>query len=172
LGNYLYGFDLSMDQSGIVIFDLDTLLPIHIDSFKTKEKETHGRRLLHIWEESKKLKEKYPPKEVAIERGFSRFNVSTQVIYRTHGIINLLFCATKQTYYPPKTVKEAIVRGDATKKRVREVIEKKYPDVVFNNEDESDAFAVALTWLIKNGKIEWEKEIAIKKTRKKKEKVI
>jgi Holliday junction resolvasome RuvABC endonuclease subunit len=147
-----------MEQSGVTIFDLESLKPIHIDSFKTNDKHTHGKRLLHIWNECKKLKQQYPPMEISIERGFSRFNTSTQVIYRTHGIINLLFHDVKQTYYPPKTVKEAIIRGDATKKFVQQMIQVAYPEVEFKNEDESDSFAVGLTWLIKNNKVEWDKE--------------
>ena len=99
--------------------------------------------------------EKYPPTEVAIERGFSRFNTSTQVIYRVHGVCNELFNECPQKYYPPKTVKEAIFKGDATKKQIQEKIAKAYPDVEFANEDESDAFAVGLTHLIKTKRIKF-----------------
>lgn len=160
---YLWAFDLSMSNTGIVIFDLHTYQPVHIASIKTNDKHSHGKRLYHIAKEIHRLKEKYPVSIVAIERGFSRHNTSTQVTYRVHGLINYLFHETEQIYYPPKTVKEVIVRGDATKEFVRQIIESHYPSVKFENEDESDAFAVGLCWLIKNGKIKWEKRLKNKR---------
>ena len=66
-----------------------------------------------------------------------------------HGICNELFYNYPQYYYPPTTVKATIYKGNATKKQIRMIIEKLYPEVNFKNEDESDAFAVGLTYLIK-----------------------
>jgi len=96
--------------------------------------------------------------------------MSTQVIYRVHGILNYIMSEFEQIYYPPKTVKEAILKGNATKKQVQEVIKNKYPDIVFKNEDESDSYAVGLTYFIKTGKLKWDKDVVVKekKTRKKK----
>ncbi|OPH61913.1 hypothetical protein BC351_01340 [Paenibacillus ferrarius] len=156
--SHLYGLDLSMEQTGVTIFDLNALQPIHIGSITTNQKQSHGKRLYIIATEILSLIEKYPPSIVTIERGFSRFNTSTQVIYRVHGLINYLLRDYEQIYYPPKTVKEAIIRGDASKKLVKDMIERKFPDVVFENEDESDSFAVALTYLIKNKYIAWDKD--------------
>lgn len=147
-----------MDCSGVSIFDLETFAPVSINSIKTKKNQSYGVRLKYIEDEITKLTEKYPPSIIAIERGFSRFNTSTQVIYRVHGVVNKYFHNVQQIYYPPKTVKEAIIRGDATKKLIHDMICAAYPNVQFDNEDESDAFAVALCWLIKNDKIVWEKE--------------
>lgn len=171
MSKYLYAFDLSMDCSGITIFNLETLQPTYIGSIKTNDKQTHGQRLKYIEDKIIELTGDYPPDSIAIERGFSRFNISTQVIYRVHGIVNKYFYNVKQVYYPPKSVKESILKGNATKKQVRSEIEKVYPDVVFQNEDESDSFAVGLTHMIKTGKLKWHKEIEgkPKKTRKKKE---
>jgi Holliday junction resolvasome RuvABC endonuclease subunit len=148
-----------MENTGVTIFDLNTYEPIHISSIPTNKKHTHGKRLYIIAQELIKLKDKYPPSMVAIERGFSRFNTSTQVIYRVHGLINYLFYDVEQVYYPPKKIKEAIIRGDATKKLVRQMIENKYPDVKFDDEDQSDAFAIGLTYLIENKLIKWNKGI-------------
>jgi Holliday junction resolvasome RuvABC endonuclease subunit len=148
-----------MENTGVTIFDLNTYEPIHISSIPTNKKHTHGKRLYIIAQELISLKDKYPPSVVAIERGFSRFNTSTQVIYRVHGLINYLFYELEQVYYPPKKIKEAIIRGDASKKLVRQVIEKKYPDVKFDDEDQSDSFAIGLTYLIENNLIKWNKGI-------------
>lgn len=174
ISEYIWAFDLSMDDSGIAIFD-NKANPIHICSIKTNEKQTHGERLKYIADKILELREKYPTKIIVIERGFSRFNTSTQVIYRVHGIINMIFHDCKQIYYPPKTIKEAILKGNATKLQILNVIKNRYPDVKFStievksketkevqikeNDNESDAFAVGLTYFIKNGIINWEKPI-------------
>jgi Holliday junction resolvasome RuvABC endonuclease subunit len=154
---YIYALDLSMENTGVVIFDSNTYEPIHIVSIGTNKKHSHGLRLYHIANEIHKLRELYPPSQVVIERGFSRFNTATQVIYRVHGLINYLFHDIEQVYYPPKTVKEAIIKGDASKKVVRQIIENHYPGVKFEDEDQSDAFGVGLTYLIKNKLINWKK---------------
>jgi Holliday junction resolvasome RuvABC endonuclease subunit len=157
-----------MECSGATIFDLESLKPIYIGSVPTNQKHTHGKRLLKIENFMQELREKYPPKVVVIERGFSRFNTSTQVVYRVHGVVNKFFHDVEQVYYPPKTVKESIIRGDATKKLVQQKIAAVYPDVAFANEDESDSYAVALTYLIKNSYIVWEKDVGTKKKKEKK----
>jgi Holliday junction resolvasome RuvABC endonuclease subunit len=150
-----------MEQTGVAIFR--DALPIHIESIKTNAKQTHGKRLKYIEDKVIDLATQYPPNIVIIERGFSRFNTSTQVIYRVHGVVNKCFHNVEQIYYPPKTIKEMIVRGDATKKYVRKMIELAYPDVVFENEDQSDAFAIGLTYLIKSKIVNWDKENLKKK---------
>jgi Holliday junction resolvasome RuvABC endonuclease subunit len=165
ISEYIWAFDLSMEDSGIVIFDLKAN-PVYIGSIKTNDKFTHGQRLKVIADELLKLRVLYPTHIIAIERGFSRFNMSTQVIYRVHGIVNYLFSDCEQIYYPPKKVKSAIVDGNATKKQVQDKIKKMYPDVQFSkiekknkktkvvtveeNDNESDAFAVGLTYFIEN----------------------
>jgi Holliday junction resolvasome RuvABC endonuclease subunit len=167
-----------MERSGITIFD-EQANPILITSIPTNSKKTHGERLKEIANKILELRIKYPTNTICIERGFTRFNMSTQVIYRVHGLINYLFYDCEQIYYPPKTVKEAILKGNATKTQVRNEIKKKYPDIVFTKieikdkktkemridecEDESDAFAVGLTYFIKNGIIKWDKNIKVKK---------
>lgn len=157
MGKYLYALDLSMDCSGVVIFDLDSYEPLYITSIPTKEKLTHGKRLNQIFEGMTEITDKYLPTEIAIERGFSRFNTSTQVIYRVHGLINWLFKDYTQTYYPPKTVKLVVGgKGDISKKKLEEKINKKYPHINFSNDNESDAFAIGLTYLIKEHGMKWE----------------
>lgn len=167
MNKYLYGFDLSMDCSGVTIFNLNNCQPVYIGSIKTNPKQTHGKRLKYIEDEVIKLTNKFEPEFIAIERGFSRFNTSTQVIYRVHGVINKFFHNVEQIYFPPKTIKETIIRGDATKKLIKEIIQVAYPNIEFNNDDESDSFAVALTYLIKNKYIEWDKNELVKQLKNK-----
>ena len=172
IGSFLYAFDLSMSCTGLVIFDSNNN-PVHITSIPTKDKDSHGVRLKQIADKILELREKYPPCECAIERGFSQFNTATAVIYRVHGLINYLFHDVEQTYYPPKKVKLAILHGDATKKQLQKVIKLRYPEIKFTikeikdkktkqiryeeSDDESDAFAVGLTHLILTGKLAWNK---------------
>lgn len=168
MNHYIYGLDLSLAQTGVTIYNLTSKEFVyigHINTDKIKKKKDiyhNALKLKHIYEELSKIKEQYPPKAVIIERGFSRFNTATQVIYRVHGVVNFLFHDVNQIYYPPKTVKEAIIKGDATKELVQKVISAKYNGIQFSNEDESDAFALCITYLIKENLIEWVKPTAKK----------
>jgi len=163
ISEYIWSFDLSLDDSGITIFSQQGN-PILITSIKTNGKQSHGQRLKFIANKILELREKYPTKIIVIERGFSRFNTSTQVIYKVHGLISYLFWDCEQIYYPPKKVKSFILNGNATKKQIREEIKKRYPNIEFSkiekknkktkeiiieeNENESDAFSVGLTYFI------------------------
>lgn len=147
--NYIYGLDLSMHDTGVTVFDNDK--PVFIGSIPTRDKDSHGVRLKQIYEYLSKLKDEYPPAVVCMERAFSRFNTSTAVIYRVHGVVNMLFSDYEQIYYPPKTIKEVILKGNATKEEVKNEILKLFPDIQFTNDDESDSFAICLTYLKKGG---------------------
>lgn len=145
-----------MSNTGIAIFNIETFKPIYIDSVKTNAKQEHGDRLHTIREFMKDLIKQYPPYEVAIERGFSHMNTTTQVIYRVHGVCNELFHEYPQFYYPPATVKlEVAKHGQAKKEVVQKAILKNYPDINFDDEDQSDAAAVAICHLIKVHKMNW-----------------
>lgn len=157
--NYLYGLDLSLAQTGITIFDLNALKPVHITSIKTKSNWTHGKRLKVIGDYINSLRNKYPPRIIVIERGFTKFHKVTQALYRIVGVTEYIFNEFKPVFYPPTTVKATILGGKAGKELIRRKIEQEYPDVIFKNEDESDSFAVALTYLIKNKLIEWNKKL-------------
>lgn len=164
---YIYGLDLALGCTGITIFNAETYKPVYVGSIKTtsssfnKENEEMRNpiKLKHHFDEINKLIAMYPPTAVAIERGFTKFNTATQVIYRVHGIYNLAFAGYPNVYYPPKTVKETIYKGTAEKVELKSIIEERF-DVTFTNTDESDSFAVALTYLIKNG-MPWTKPRAL-----------
>lgn len=172
MSEYIYGLDLSLANTGVTIYDLKSnefvyIGSINTDKIKKKKNLYHNAlKLKYIYDALSELKEKYPPKAVAIERGFSRYNNSTQVTFRVHGIANYIFYDVNQVYYPPKKVKEAIINGNATKKQVQKIIKEKYPQINFANEDESDSFAVLLTYLIKENLVTYEKPELPKKKRK------
>lgn len=163
--NYIYAFDLSMACTGIVIFDKE-VNPVFIGNIQTKDKDSHGIRLKQIADFILELRTKFPTNKIVLERGFSRFNISTQVIYRVHGLVNYLFSDCEQIYYPPKQIKAAILDGKASKKEIQDAIKVKYPTVQFNciklkkskgkeeSKDESDAFATGLTYFILEKKMD------------------
>ena len=159
---YLWGLDISLTCTGVTIYDLDDKEFVHIDSFNTEKIKAIKNRYHNAIKLKAKadwlleLKEKYPPYFIGIERGFSRYNNSTQTIFRVHGLANYLFHDIPQEYYAVKKIKEVIVHGSATKEDVAITINQKYP-FYFENEDESDSFSVVLTVLIDKGLIEWEK---------------
>jgi Holliday junction resolvasome RuvABC endonuclease subunit len=180
---YVYALDLSMSCTGVVIFDTKAT-PIFIGNVQNKTTDSNGVRLKKIADYLLDLREEYPPLIVIIERGFSMHNNATQSLFRVHGIANYIFHDKEQIYYPPKSVKAAILNGNATKKQVQDAIKLKYPDVKFSDikikktkgkeesKDESDAFAVGLTFFIDKGLITWDKpEIKPKKVTKKKKEV-
>lgn len=182
MGDYIYGLDIAW-CTGVSIYDINNNRFVYlgnIDATKIKlNKEDkkkgileHSKKLKYISDELEELSKKYPPKVIVIERYFSRFANATVALAKIHGVINELFHDIPQIYYPPKTIKEALVHGSATKEDLQIAINAKYNDISFANEDESDSFAVLLTYLVKENLIDWEKPkwSEIKKLRKPKNK--
>lgn len=178
---YLYGLDISLKNTGIAIYDLESKEFVYIGSFNTEKiyatKENKGLelnsvKLKKITEWLREIIKEYPPYIVSIERMFSRFPAETQVIAKATGVVQCMLWNKPQFLYPPKSVKAEIIKGDATKDLVQKEILKRYPHLEFNSDDESDAVAVALCHLIKVGFIEWDKPPAKekKKTTKRKKK--
>jgi Holliday junction resolvasome RuvABC endonuclease subunit len=78
-----------------------------------------------------------------LERGFSRYNITTQQLFRVHGIINLLFKDIPQLYYAPTTIKKGICgTGKAKKEEIYKAIKELYPNILCKNDDESDSLAI------------------------------
>jgi Holliday junction resolvasome RuvABC endonuclease subunit len=158
-----------MEITGLVIFDIDTYEPVLIASIHTNPKQPHGQRLHHLRTEIVRLGKPYVPTDVAIERGFSRYNNTTQVIFRAHGVAQELLYMYPQTVYPPKKVKLIVAgKGDATKRKVMEVINQKYPNITFEDDNQSDAFAVGICRLKEAHGMTWNIPTVQKKTREKK----
>lgn len=162
---YIIGLDLSLSSTGVAVYDTEKSKFVHVSSISTmdelREKEIpvatfDGMRLRIIYDYLLKIQEKYKKKDcvVAIERGFTMHNKTTQQLYRVHGVANLVFSEYEQFYYPPKTVKATVYDGTATKEELATLIETR-TNAEFMNYDESDACAVALTYAIKNKLIYW-----------------
>lgn len=143
---YVYALDLSLNSTGVCIFTNDGKI-VEIMTIDThKEKETKLKLKL-IGDDFKKLMKVYPPSVVVIEQGFTRFNASTQAIFRVHGLVNYLFCDYEQIYYPSTTVKKVVGgKGNMSKEELQKSIIEENSRVDFDNYDESDAYAVGLTY--------------------------
>jgi Holliday junction resolvasome RuvABC endonuclease subunit len=162
---YLYGLDLSLSNTGIAIVDLHTYTPILVDSVKTKknpkldEHTDHKERIKLITDKFEELTNTYPVEIVSIEAPFVQHNKATKAVMKVHGVTQRWFYDYPQHYYAPTTIKAAMVDGKASKELLRKKLEQEYPYITFKNEDESDALAIAITYLIKNKFIKWNKTI-------------
>jgi Holliday junction resolvasome RuvABC endonuclease subunit len=148
---YVYALDLSQNSTGVCIFTNDGQL-IKVFTIDTNSEKETKLKLKIIGNEFKRIAKEYPPERIIIEQGFTLYNPSTQAIFRVHGLVNFLFADFEQIYYPASTVKKIVGgKGNMTKEEIYNSILKKYPKLKFNNYDESDAYAVGLTYFLKEG---------------------
>jgi len=153
--NYIYSFDLSLSNSGVCIFDKKGN-PIKIMSIPTTSKMEHKDRLKIIADNWLELRRQYSTDLIILESGFSRHAASTQAIFKVVGLTQYLFSDCSQFTYAPSTVKKIICgNGRADKIEVQEKIMKLYPDLKFDNMDQSDSVGIGLCWFIEQGIIPW-----------------
>ena len=98
------------------------------------------------------------------ERGFSRFNKTTQTLYKVVGMsdwASYIYHQCDEIFeYPPTTVKYALTGvGKASKSEVEEAVRRYLSkvgqeDYAFYSDDESDAVAVAICHALKEGLID------------------
>jgi Holliday junction resolvasome RuvABC endonuclease subunit len=148
---YIWALDLSLSNSGISIFTHDGKF-VFISSVETNTKDETCVRLHKIGQRFLDLKKEYKPDKIIIEKGFHRFNVSTEQVYRVVGVVEYLFWDIDKIYYPATTVKKEVTgKGNSKKFEVEATIIKNFPNARFKNLDESDSFAVGLTYFYKEG---------------------
>jgi len=146
---YFIALDLSLNSTGVAVFTTDDMRfvetsAIAIDKTSPKMKETKNK-LRYIGAELIKYKREYKPEFIVIEKGFMRFIKSTAQLMRVHGITNYIFSDIDQYEIPATKVKKELTgEGNASKEKVAEAVSLLYPNIVFLNEDESDACAVAI----------------------------
>ena len=150
----IIALDLSLSNTGVCIFD-ENENPVEVFSVKTDSKLSHALRLKTIADAFLDIRSKHKIDKIIIEKGFSRFNVSTQVVFMVHGIAQYIFCDYEQIYIAPSTVKKIVSgKGNSDKKVLAGFVKEVYPSLVFKNEDESDAVAIGLAYFMgrDNGK--------------------
>lgn len=89
------------------------------------------------------------------ERGFSRFAAETQTIFRMVGVSDLVAWDKAGSVFAqlaPKEVKKLIAGdGKAKKEDVASALPYYVGDQTYRTDDESDAVAVGIAWLLKEG---------------------
>ncbi len=148
---YIVALDLSLSNTGIAIFN-DNGQCVKLISIDTHKDKSYPLKLKHIEKVMLEIKRTYKPKIVLIEESFTRFNKSTQAIYRVHGVAELIFYKSEQIRYPTTLVrKEILGHGNAKKEELRDFIIEHYCDVKFDDLDQSDAFGLGLCYFKKEG---------------------
>ena len=147
----IVAFDLSLLCTGYSIFEDDGQL-VEVGHIETERDQSTPLRLKEIGKELKKIKNKYKPNKVLIERGFYRFAQSSEQIFRVNGITNFIFCDVEQIEIHATSVRKTVEgHGNINKDQLRKFIEEKYPEIKFSNYDEVDSFALGLCYFIKEG---------------------
>ena len=150
---YIWALDLSLRNSGFCVFD-DKRNILQIGSIPTTAKDSDGVRLKTIADSLIKVSKKFPADIIIIEKGFFRFYKASQQLNKVLGLVNYLFWDIKQVYYAPTTIKKTITgSGKAKKEEVKDCVLLEYPNISIENDDESDALAVGLTYFKKTEEI-------------------
>lgn len=124
-------------------------------------KLSHAERLDKIAKDIVQIFADYPDIDAVVrEKGFSRYANTTQILFRVVGISDLKVYEasgiTKIDEIAPTSVKRLVAGdGKASKQEVevgvREHLVELQKDIEFFSDDESDAVAVGIAWMIKNG---------------------
>lgn len=145
------GLDLSLSNSGVALFEPSGNL-LSVLSISTSPKEERSERLREIGQAIIEIKNNYNLFEVAIEQGFYRYAASTQTLYQVQGVILYILHDIPCYFYAPSTIKKVVTgKGNASKMKVQEMVSEIFPDLVFDDNDQSDAVAIGLAHLIKTG---------------------
>lgn len=158
-------FDLSLARPGFALLkyhaDTRTVELLKKDIIPNKYSKKQKKRGQILNEIGKLFTEYVAPqvvKAVVREKGFVRFNTETAALYCVTGAVEMILWDRKEMWfqeYPPLTVKKAVTgTGKATKEEVALAIDNYLTHAAWRSDDESDAVAVGLTWLILNDYID------------------
>lgn len=150
----ILGLDLSLNSTGYAILNMDGEL-IEKDIIKAKQRETHHQKIKRQYDVLAGIKDKYSDKEydmiVVKEQLLFRPPRTASILAKIHGIIDLLFPEVFE-YYPSTIKKDITGNGKADKQEVADAVCKHLDmteeELAFKSDDESDAIAVALMYLI------------------------
>lgn len=156
--------DLSLNCPAFCVADIEAgqIEVVHLSHVNNKKKTkwTHAQKLNETSQHIRQLLKDYGPfDDVVRERGFSQYNKTTQVLFKTVGISDLTLYEYADVLsvveYPPTTIKQTITGTGKAKKdevadAVRKFLKDEQKDIHFETDDESDSVAVAITYAIKN----------------------
>ncbi|MGM0846951.1 MAG: crossover junction endodeoxyribonuclease RuvC [Bacillota bacterium] len=163
--SFYLGCDVSLRGSGFAIIGLKNRSPFYVKSttIRTDNKMTNGEALYKIASELQEFIKGYTFESVIREKGFTRFNISTQQIFMSLGLVHYILHEHDLFEVSPTTIKKVIGGHGACEKR--EVLNEacrllNIPVETFEIpptgrrkktiylEDESDACGAVLTHLI------------------------
>lgn len=164
--------DLSMNSPGFAVVAVKDGKPVFlaVNTLSSNTKHNHGKRLIKIEEEIRSYIEEYNPEHFVREKGFSRFNNVTQILYKVMGIseysIEMHSEGAIMDEIAVTSVKKLVTgNGKSTKHEVAEVVMDKF-DIrnrkPFEDskgklkDDMTDALSVGYAFLIQKGYIEEE----------------
>lgn len=163
----LLAMDLSLSLPAYAVIDIVNGKALvrevrHTDNKSgNNPKLSHAERLDRIAKDIVKIFEDYPDIDAVVrEKGFCRYANVTQVLFRVVGVSDLkVFEAsgiTKIDEIAPTSVKRLVAGdGKASKKEVEEGVREHLvdlqKDIDFFSDDESDAVAVGISWMIQHG---------------------
>lgn len=163
----LLAMDLSMSFPAYAIIDMVNGKALVRDIRYTdnkngkKPKLSHAERLDRIAKDIVQIFIDYPEIEAVVrEKGFSRYANTTQVLFRVVGVSDLkVFEASginKIEEIAPTSVKKYITGDGKSDKKQVEVGVRTYlvdgqKDLAFKTDDCSDAVAVGIAWMIREG---------------------
>lgn len=163
-GDFLIlGCDLSMSSPGFALLQYSanarSVSLLRLECVRNKKYmsiKPHGQILSEITNTLADLLSNKEVKVVARERGISRYAQSTETIHQVVGVSSMILWQIKECIFQeltPSTVKKNVTGfGRAEKEDVAEAIDNYIPKHRdFQTDDESDACAVAIAWLIENG---------------------
>lgn len=163
----VFSMDLSLNHAGFAVVSVDEkgkLTLEHKAHVLNKTNKPHGWRLLNLYTEIHQYLSNYDITDFVREGGFNRFNNANKAIFKAEGVADLCvythekYKGTVVTEIKPTQVKKLILgKGSASKEALKAGLYRYIGKVEFSpkdiNNDESDAVAVALAYLIKEGKV-------------------
>lgn len=161
----ILSMDLSLSGAAFAVLDVfeksvkivemrlvDNTLP----QIKSK---SHGEKLANIYFNLDEMLNKHKATDFVREKGFSRFPLATQTLFKVVGVVDFtLYCnEIKESIeeIAPTSVKK-LVTGDGkadkamVDKELRKYLAASQKDIVFEQDDLSDAVAVGIAYALKN----------------------
>lgn len=150
------GLDLSMNRPGFAVVEWKDgeVLLLEKSHIKQNTKKTHAYRLNATAREIQRYLENYEVDIIVRERGFSRHNKTTQALFKVVGVsdyIASLYEKEVVEFSPTEIRKLLFESGDVGKATVQNVLSRYVGEVRYETDDESDATAVAVAYLVKSG---------------------
>lgn len=160
------GLDLSMTGPGFAAVEVIDRKPVLLGTatISTTAKDRDGVRLRKIGRKMKTFIEEYGPFDTYIkEQSFSRFPKDTQQIFKTVGVTEYILHDYEIVDIAATTIKKHVAgSGKASKEEVAAEVCRTFglkTNHFDKRNDESDAIAVILCYLIQNDLIDWKGEL-------------